>query len=126
MEVRGPVRSPVRVVNFAPGRIEPYCYSDAISFETIGDYQVLDLDFNPEDGDGWMEAEAGLSHFISLRADLLEGDYRLLYLAWLKASLRAWRKASLALGWRCANAWVSTCRKNACNGRNHEDWFQAW
>jgi len=31
-----------------------------------------------------MEAEAGLSHFIRLRADLLEGDYRLLYLAWLK------------------------------------------
>jgi hypothetical protein len=65
--------------------IEPYCVDEYITFETIGKYQVLDLDFNPEDGGGWMEAEAGLSHFIRLRADLLEGDFRLLYLAWLKA-----------------------------------------
>lgn len=65
--------------------IEPYCVDEYISFETLGQYQVLDLDFNPEDGGGWMEAEAGLSHFIRLRADILEGDYRLLYLAWLKA-----------------------------------------
>jgi len=65
--------------------IEPYCVDECITLETIGEYQVLDLDFNPGDGDGWMEAEADLSHFIGLRADLLEGDYRLLYLAWLKA-----------------------------------------
>jgi hypothetical protein len=65
--------------------IEPYCVYDYITFETSGAYQVLELDFSPEDGGGWMEAEAGLSHFIRLRADLLEGDYRLLYLAWLKA-----------------------------------------
>ena len=65
--------------------IEPYCVDEYITFETLGQYQVLDLDFNPEDGGGWMEAEAGLSHFVRLRADLLEGDYRLLYLAWLKA-----------------------------------------
>jgi len=64
--------------------IEPYCVDEYISFETFGKYQVLDLDFNPEDS-GWMKAEAGVSHFIQLRADLLEGDYRLLYLAWLKA-----------------------------------------
>jgi hypothetical protein len=64
--------------------IEPYCVDEYISFETIGDYQVLDLDFNPEDS-GWMEAEGSLSDFIRLRADILDGDYRLLYLAWLKA-----------------------------------------
>jgi hypothetical protein len=64
-----------------------YCMDEYISFETFGKYQVLDLDFNPEDG-GWMEAEASLSYFIPLRADLLEGDYRLLYLAWLKAETR--------------------------------------
>jgi len=65
--------------------IEPYCIDDYITFETIGKYQVLGLDFSPEDGGGWMKAEAGLSHFIRPRADLLEGDFRLLYLAWLKA-----------------------------------------
>jgi hypothetical protein len=65
--------------------IESYCIDEYITFETIGQYQVLGLDFNPEDGGGWVEAEAGLSHFVRMRADLLEGDYRLLYLAWLKA-----------------------------------------
>ena len=65
--------------------IEPYCIDEYITFETFGRYQVLDLNFSPEDGEGWMEAEAGLAHFIRLRTDLLEGDYRLLYLARLKA-----------------------------------------
>jgi hypothetical protein len=65
--------------------ILPYCIEEFITFDTIGKYQVLDLDFSPEEGEGWMEADAGLSHFIRLRADLLEGDFRLFYLAWLKA-----------------------------------------
>jgi hypothetical protein len=69
--------------------IEPYCVDEYITFERLGNYQVLDLDFGPEDGGGWMEAEAGLSHFIRLRADLLEGDFRLPYLAWLKAMTMA-------------------------------------
>ena len=64
--------------------LEPYWDGEVVSFETVGEYQVLDIDFNPEDG-GWMqEADADLSDFIRLRADLLEGDYRLLYLTWLK------------------------------------------
>ncbi|MGE5222046.1 MAG: hypothetical protein ACM3PY_06395 [Omnitrophica WOR_2 bacterium] len=65
--------------------IEPYCVDEYVSFETSGMYQVLDLDFSPEDGGEWMEADADLSEFVHLRADLLEGDYRLLYLAWLRA-----------------------------------------
>jgi hypothetical protein len=63
----------------------PYCVEETITFETTGKYQVLDIDFNPENGGIWMEADAGLAYFINLRADLLAGDYRLLYLAWLKA-----------------------------------------
>ena len=65
--------------------ITPYLLEEFVSFQTIGEYQVLDLEFNPEYGEGWMEAESGLSGFIRLRDDLIEGDYRLLYLAWLKA-----------------------------------------
>ena len=65
--------------------IEPYCVDGYVTLETAGQYQVLDLGFNPEEGENWMEAEAGLSLFIPLRAALAEGDYRLLYLAWLKA-----------------------------------------
>ncbi len=64
--------------------VDPYCIGDYVSFMTSGNYQVLDLDFNPEDGGYWEETDAGLSDFIHLRSDLLDGDYRLLYLAWLK------------------------------------------
>ena len=63
---------------------EPYWDGEFVSVETHGEYQVLEIDFNPEDG-GWMEEkDADLSDFIGLRADLLQGDYRLLYLTWLK------------------------------------------
>jgi hypothetical protein len=64
--------------------VEPYCFEDFITYKAVGNFQVLDLTFDSEDGEGWIEAEADLSHFIQLRTDLLEGDYRLLYLAWLK------------------------------------------
>ncbi len=63
--------------------LKPYLGGEIVSFETHGAYQVLDIDFNSEDG-GWMQGtDADLSDFISLRADLLQGDYRLLYLIWL-------------------------------------------
>jgi hypothetical protein len=65
--------------------IEPYCDGEMVTFATIGAHQVLDIDFNPEDGDYWEGGDTSLSDFVQLRADLLQGDYRLLYLAWLKA-----------------------------------------
>lgn len=68
--------------------IAPYRDGDMISFETMGDYDLLDLNFSADGyypGNGWMEAENGLSGFVRLRDDLLNGDYRLLYLAWLCA-----------------------------------------
>jgi len=65
-------------------QIEPYWDGEYVSFETIGEFQVLDMDFNPEDG-GWLEeTDLDLSDFIQLRTAMIEGDYRLLYLAWLK------------------------------------------
>ncbi|MBN1428397.1 MAG: hypothetical protein JXB07_08430 [Anaerolineae bacterium] len=66
--------------------IEPYCVEDCISLETVGAYQVLDLSFNEEEGGGWLEPGGELSSFVQLRNDIIEGDYRLLYLAWLKAA----------------------------------------
>lgn len=68
--------------------VAPYCDGDMISFETRRQYDVLDLNFYADGyypGNGWMEAENGLSGFIHLHDDLIDGDYRLLYLAWLCA-----------------------------------------
>jgi hypothetical protein len=76
-------RFPIGLLDQA--EILPYCLGEAVTLETHGQYQGLVLEFNPEDSQGWMEGGANLSSFIRLRADLIEGDYRLLYLAWLKA-----------------------------------------
>jgi hypothetical protein len=64
--------------------LEPYLTGEGVSFVTVGEYQVLDIDFNPEDGSSMAAEYPELSDFIPLRADLLRGDYRLLYLAWLR------------------------------------------
>ena len=66
-----------------------YCVPNYISFETAGDHQTLDISVDNEEETDWVEGEGVLSTLSHLRDDLLEGDFRLLYLAWLKAiSLR--------------------------------------
>jgi hypothetical protein len=62
-----------------------YCIEDFIILETMGGYQVLEIALDEEGGGAWVEGEGELSTFARLRDDLLQGDYRLLYLAWLKA-----------------------------------------
>src|SRR5512133_126098 len=55
-------RFPKGILN--PEEINLYCDGDFVSFETIGKYQVLVIDFNPEDGGEWIEEEEGnLSYF---------------------------------------------------------------
>jgi hypothetical protein len=59
--------------------IKQYCDSEFVSFDTFGQYQVMDINFNPEDGGSWIEQNDNLSSFTSLRDDLLQGDYLMLY-----------------------------------------------
>ncbi len=68
-----------------PEIIQPYCRDYAISFTIYDDYDILDIEINDEEGGEWIEGEGNLSGLLSLRNDLIQGDYRLLYLAWLKA-----------------------------------------
>lgn len=65
--------------------IMPYCDGEFVTFSTKGEYSVLGINYNPEDGAWDQEPDAQLADFIQLRADILQGDYRLLYLAWLKS-----------------------------------------
>ena len=48
---------------------------------------LLDITINDEDGGGWIEGEEHLSSLITLREDIMAGDYRCLYLIWLKVSV---------------------------------------
>ena len=50
------------------------------------DTVILDIDLSDEEGDGRWEEEVELSSLLPLRSDIIAGDYRCLYLVWLKVS----------------------------------------
>ena len=66
-------------------QIQPYCIEDCISISETDNYVILDICFYDEYGFGWIEPGDELVQVIDLRNDILQQDYRLLYLAWLKA-----------------------------------------
>ncbi|MEG3973249.1 hypothetical protein QT970_01345 [Microcoleus sp. herbarium8] len=62
-----------------------YCVEDIVEVSEINNFVILEISINEEGGfDGWIEGEGNLSSLIGLRQEILQGDYRLLYLAWLK------------------------------------------
>lgn len=66
----------------------PYCVRDYFKVETKSDHLILDIDFREQEPDDeWIEGEGSLSSLARLREDILQGDYRLLYLAWLHAKM---------------------------------------
>ncbi|RME81118.1 MAG: hypothetical protein D6775_14440 [Caldilineae bacterium] len=71
-------------------QIEPYLWESCIELEPFGDYLILDISLHDEEGYGWIEGEGWLSSLSRLREDLLEGDFRALYLAWLRAAVLEW------------------------------------
>lgn len=64
--------------------VELYCNDDSFSADLSDDKIILDFRSKSEGGGEW-EEEGGLklSQFLSLRSDLIRGDLRCLYLAWL-------------------------------------------
>ena len=66
--------------------IEAYCDEYHLNLKTIGDVQVLEFEMNEEGGyDEWIEERGMLSTLARLRDDIMQGDFRALYLSWLKA-----------------------------------------
>ncbi|MGG6270016.1 hypothetical protein ACQ4M3_31985 [Leptolyngbya sp. AN03gr2] len=68
-----------------PVVFQPYCIPHVISVSTTSKWVILDIDINDEAGD-WVDGEGWLSQLMPLRSTLLQGDMRLLYLAWLRAT----------------------------------------
>jgi hypothetical protein len=64
-----------------------YSYPYALEWSSVGQYIILDIQSNPEEGGGeWVEGEGILSGLVQIRDDILRGDLRALYLAWLNAA----------------------------------------
>ena len=72
-------RFPKNLLDARP--IEPYLWEYCIELRPVGDYLILDISLDEEEGGGWIEGEGWLSSLSRLRDDILEGDYRALYLA---------------------------------------------
>jgi len=62
--------------------IEGYDFDDFVTFTRHSDYDILDIHFGEMEGpDEWVDYELG--SLISIRDELMEGDLRSLYIAWL-------------------------------------------
>ncbi len=69
-----------------PAWFKPYEIEDAVTISTTAQHLILNIQIQEEDGMiGWVEGEGWLPQLLPLRDDLLAGDLRLLYLAWLRA-----------------------------------------
>lgn len=76
------LRLPARIL--PPDAVEPYCAGRVLSCRVKGEYVLLSFLSETEDYD-WEEDGGELSSLIPLRADLVRGDYRCLFLGWLLA-----------------------------------------
>ncbi|MDE3090086.1 MAG: hypothetical protein KGJ80_11950 [Chloroflexota bacterium] len=76
-------RFPKSLIDLAQAQL--YKVEDVMEFQEAGNYILLDIRFDEEDVEFWIEGEGRLSSLVRLRDDVLRQDYRLLYLAWLKA-----------------------------------------
>jgi len=63
-------------------KLSAYCPGESASASETGDCIVLDFDSEDEDGD-WEDGEGYMASLIPLRAELMRGDLRCLYLGWL-------------------------------------------
>jgi len=62
--------------------VNEYLFGESVVIHEKGDHLIFEFTSETEDYE-WEESEGWLSSLISLRAEILQGDYRSLYLAWL-------------------------------------------
>jgi len=62
---------------------EQYCYTDAASIIDTGDHLIISLYADRDPEDFWDQTAGELGGMVAARSELLSGDHRLLYLAWL-------------------------------------------
>jgi hypothetical protein len=78
-------RFPVSLVDLEQVKAYGDPLGQRVTWSVSDDYAILDIHFLRDSGAGWIEAERWLPSLAPLRTDILRGDTRLLYLAWLKS-----------------------------------------
>ncbi len=69
-------------------RLEPYCSAEEINVRKTKNKKkiIVDLNFQDEEQAEWTAGEDWLDDLVAIREELIQGDFRVLYLAWLKAA----------------------------------------
>lgn len=76
-------RFPKSVID--PQTIQPYCREDFLTLTLEGNYFILAFSLDDEEPDyEWLEGEGILGKLTPIREQIMQGDYRALYLSWLK------------------------------------------
>lgn len=78
------IRLPIDLIE--QSKIESYCIPGVISYSIHTNSLILDFCICDEEGGGWIEGEGVLDDLVAIRHELLNGDFRALYLAWLAAA----------------------------------------
>jgi hypothetical protein len=82
-------RFPRRLFDFQ--RAAAYCDGQALKIADKKDFVLLEFTSEEEGGSGWVDGKPWMRSLLSLRADLLCGDFRALYLGWLSSfESRGW------------------------------------
>ncbi|MBL8132778.1 MAG: hypothetical protein JNL42_13035 [Anaerolineae bacterium] len=64
--------------------MKAYQVADSLEWSAEGEYVILNIELREEEPDyEWIEGEGLLAGLVQVRDDVLRGDYRALYLAWL-------------------------------------------
>lgn len=64
--------------------IRRYCRADSARAWRTAEHIIFDFQSEDDGAEDWAETNGALAALIPLRADLARGDYRCLYLAWLR------------------------------------------
>ncbi len=75
------LRIPRRLIDAKTASL--YCTGEELSLSVKSEHVLLEFVSDTEEPEGWTEGEGWLPSMITLRADLLRGDLRSLYLGWL-------------------------------------------
>ncbi|MFH1953370.1 MAG: hypothetical protein ABIL06_17355 [Pseudomonadota bacterium] len=74
------LKVPLKLINF--DLVKEYCYGENVTAYKKGENLIFEFISETDDHE-WEEGEDWLSSLITLRSDILHGDYRCLYLGWL-------------------------------------------
>jgi len=81
---------PAPAVDFA--LLKEYDNGETVRVKTSGNHVIVDLTADCDESDEWWEESLKINKYVSFRDDLMAGDYRCLYIAWLAGYAECPRK----------------------------------